>query len=209
MPSRPGPTTPSGRGLTTSQGGSLNANPSTVTYTPGATTTVTNALGVTDTYTLTTLQGVPKITGISRAATGTTAAATETLTYDANGYVRSRTDWNGNETSYTNNAHGMPTSIVEAVGSAVARTTTIAYDPDLRASAGHDHVAGSHPNLYVRYFRESPHDQTDRHHGDDRALCDHGPDPDLDEHLVKLPARNIQARPTATSPPMAMTPAGP
>ena len=123
-----------GRGLTSSQGGtSLNANLVTVTYpTLGTTTTVTNALGVTDTYTFT--RGplgvsAPKVTQVTRAATSTTAAATETMTYDANGYLAILTDWNGNKTSYTNNAHGLPTSLTEGVGSPVTRTVTIAYDP--------------------------------------------------------------------------------
>lgn len=58
----------------------------------------------------------------------TTAAATEMFTYDANGYTASQTDWNGNKTSFTNNAHGLPTVINEAVGSSATRTTTITYD---------------------------------------------------------------------------------
>ncbi len=90
--------------------------------------TVTNALGVADTYTFTTIQGVPKVTQISRAATSTTAAATRSFGYDSNGYLGSATDWNGNVTTYTNNAQGNPTSITEAKGTSVARTTTISYD---------------------------------------------------------------------------------
>jgi YD repeat-containing protein len=106
------------------------------------TTTVTNALGVTDTYTLSPLQNVPKVSKITRAATATTAAATRTITYDANGYVATATDWNGNETSYVNNAHGLPTSVTEATGTTLARTVTIAYDatfvhlPDTITSPG-------------------------------------------------------------------------
>jgi RHS repeat-associated protein len=116
-----------GRGLTSQHGS--GADLTTVTYndTDGS-RTVTNALGVTDTYTFTTLQGVPKVTGISRAATSTTAAATETFSYDSNGFLATATDWNGNQTTYVNNSHGDPTTINEAVGSSVARTTTIAYD---------------------------------------------------------------------------------
>jgi RHS repeat-associated protein len=117
-----------GRGLTSKHGS--GADLTTITYndTDGS-RTVTNATGVTDTYTFTTLQGVPKVTGISRAATSTTAAATETFSYDSNGYLASATDWNGNQTTYVNDSHGDPTTINEAVGSSVARTTTIAYDP--------------------------------------------------------------------------------
>ena len=108
-------------------GSGLSANSTTLSYSSGA-TTVTNAFGVVDTYTFTTYQGVPKVTGISRASTNTTAAATESFTYDSNGYLATATDWNGNATTYTNNSHGQPTTIVEAYGSSVARTTTIAYD---------------------------------------------------------------------------------
>lgn len=119
-----------GRALTNSLGGStINADLTTLTYndTTGD-RTVTNALGVTDTYSFSTLQGVPKVSGISRAATSTTSAATESFTYDSNGYLASATDWNGNQTTYTNNGHGLPTAINEAVSSTAARTTTIAYD---------------------------------------------------------------------------------
>ena len=116
-----------GRGLTNVRGSSADTVTLTYNDTTGA-RTVTNALSVTDTYTYTMLQGIPKVTQISRASTSTTAAATESFSYDSNGYLSSFTDWNGNQTTYTNNSHGMPTTINEAVGASVARTTTIAYD---------------------------------------------------------------------------------
>lgn len=115
------------RGISNQVGGL--ANQITVSYNDPYSRTVTNALGVTDTYTFALLQDTPKVTQISRAATNTTAAATEAFTYDSNGYSSSQTDWNGNQTTYVNNSHGDPTTINEAVGSPVARTTTIAYDP--------------------------------------------------------------------------------
>ena len=58
----------------------------------------------------------------SACAASATATATETIGYDSNGYVNAFTDWNGNQTTYTNNGHGQPTTINEAVGSSVART---------------------------------------------------------------------------------------
>jgi RHS repeat-associated protein len=90
--------------------------------------TLTNALGVTDTYKFTMLQNIPKVTEIDRAATATTAAATEKFAYDANGYLYSQTDWNGNLTTLVNNIHGEPTTINEAVGGSAARTATVTYD---------------------------------------------------------------------------------
>ena len=90
--------------------------------------TVTTALGQRELYKFSTLQNVAKATEIDRLATTTTAAATETFAYDPNGYVASRTDWDGNVTTYQNDAHGDPTTINEAVGTSAARTTMITYD---------------------------------------------------------------------------------
>ena len=115
-----------GQGLSSQLG--TGANFTAVRYNSGGSATVTSPLGVNDTYSFTGLQGIPKVTRITRAATATTAAASELFAYDGNGYTSSRTDWNGNTTTYVNDAHGDPTTIVEAVGRAEARTTTIAYD---------------------------------------------------------------------------------
>ena len=93
--------------------------------------TVTNALGQQEVYRFTKLQGVPKVSEIDRAGTASTASATRRFTYDSNGYLASQTDWNGNAINYVNDVHGQPVSIVEAAGSAQARTTTIAYHATL------------------------------------------------------------------------------
>ena len=90
--------------------------------------TVTGPLGIEETYKFTTLQGVPKVTEIDRAANGSVAAATRTFAYDANGYLAREADWNGNITTYTNDARGQPTQIVYGAGAPVAHTTTIDYD---------------------------------------------------------------------------------
>lgn len=116
-----------GQATESQQGDStLGANTTFFTYNDTS-TTVTNANGVADTYNFSTLQGIPKLTSISRAATSTTAAATESIGYDSNGYINTETDWNGNQTSLVNDSFGDPTSITEAAGTAVARTTTISY----------------------------------------------------------------------------------
>jgi RHS repeat-associated protein len=115
-----------GRGLSSQHGG--GADLTTVSYddTTGN-RTVTNALGQQETYKFSVLQNVPKVTEIDRLASATTAAATRKFTYDANGYAASQTDWNGNLTTYVNDVHGQPTTIVEASGTAQARTTTVTY----------------------------------------------------------------------------------
>ena len=90
---------------------------------------VSNALGLQETYTLITDHGVKKVSQIDRAALGSVAAASRTFTYDANGFEATETDWNSNSTHRTNNGHGQPTSVTEAFGTALARTTSITYDP--------------------------------------------------------------------------------
>jgi RHS repeat-associated protein len=116
-----------GRG-TSNQGG-LVASPLTVSYddTTGN-RTVRSPAGQQEIYKFSILQGGPKIVEIDRLATSSVPAASETFTYDSNGYLASATDWNGHLTTYVNDAHGQPTSITEAAGSVLARTTTISYN---------------------------------------------------------------------------------
>lgn len=99
-----------------------------VAYPSATTRTVTNPLGEVLTYTFSAVQGLPKVTSIARAANSPVASATRNFTYDGNGYLATATDWNGNSTHWTNNSKGLPTSITEAYGNGLARTTTISYD---------------------------------------------------------------------------------
>lgn len=118
-----------GRATSSQLGG--GANLTTVTYDDSqalGVPTITNPLGIQDTYGFTYTQDVPKQSTRNRVASGSILAATQTYTYDGNGYIGSRTDWDGNLTSYTNNSQGFPTKIVEASGSGVARTTSITWD---------------------------------------------------------------------------------
>ena len=118
-----------GRALTAQVGTGANADITTNTYNDTVgTTTVQNALGQQVVYTYAALQGRNKSAKATRTASANVPTATSSWVYDSNGYVSTATDWNGNKTVYTNNAHGDPTTIVEASGTAPARTTTIAYD---------------------------------------------------------------------------------
>jgi RHS repeat-associated protein len=115
----------SGRGISSQHAG--GADLTTIVYNADGSSTVTNALGQQMTYNFATLQGIPKVIEIDRLATGTTSAATQKFTYDANGFVASATDWNGNLTTYVNDTRGEPIIINEAVGTPQARTTNITY----------------------------------------------------------------------------------
>ncbi len=89
--------------------------------------TVTQPLGLQEAY-----PGFGNITEIDRLATATTAAAVRKFTYDSNGYVTSETDWNGNLTTFVNNGHGLPTTVTEAAGTPLARTSSIVWNGTFR-----------------------------------------------------------------------------
>jgi RHS repeat-associated protein len=90
--------------------------------------TVTGPLGNAETYHFTTSQGIAKVSQIDRAANSPVASASRYFSYDGNGYLATATDWDGNSTHWTNNSHGQSTSVTEAYGAGVARTTTVSYD---------------------------------------------------------------------------------
>jgi RHS repeat-associated protein len=118
------------RGVSSKLG--LNVNLTTVTYDDATgNRTVTNALGQQETYKSSLLQGIQKITEVDRTASASVPAAAQTFTYDSNGFVASKKDWDGHLTTFVNDAWGMPTSITEAAGTSLARTTTIHYDDTL------------------------------------------------------------------------------
>jgi len=86
-------------------------------------TTLTDALGTARTYSFQTILGVAKSTGSSQPGGSGCGPSSSGLTYDANGNVARRTDFNGNVTTYGYDlARNLETSRVEGSGSAVART---------------------------------------------------------------------------------------
>jgi RHS repeat-associated protein len=118
-----------GSGRATSSQRAGGADLTTVSYDDSTgNRTVTDPLGNTETYYFSALQGVQKVNKIVRAANSPVAVATRLFTYDTNGYLSNAQDWNGNHTAWTNNTHGLPTSITFASGNALAQTTTISYD---------------------------------------------------------------------------------
>ena len=115
-----------GRALSSQHAG--GADLTTISYNASdGSRTIANALGEREVWKFTTLQGVPKMTEVDRLASASLPAAVRKFTYDSNGYLASQTDWNGNLTSYVNDARGRATTINEAVGTPQARTTTISY----------------------------------------------------------------------------------
>jgi RHS repeat-associated protein len=116
-----------GRGTSAKLGDTLGADLTQIAYSSTG-NVVTGPLGIADTYKTTKMQNLQKTTTISRAANGTVASATESIRYDSNGFRNSLTDWNGNNTSWTNNSNGLPSAVTFASSTTNAQTTNITYD---------------------------------------------------------------------------------
>jgi RHS repeat-associated protein len=98
-------------------------------YNPDGSVSVTNSLGQVLVYKFTPILGVPKVSEIDRLASATVPAAAMTYSYDTNGYIAAISDWNTTLTGLTNDVHGQPLVLSEAVGSSAARVTTNTFHP--------------------------------------------------------------------------------
>src|SRR5581483_12021609 len=124
-----------GRGIvTTHHAGTADVERYQLSYpVSGAQTSVTDPLGTVRSFGFQAVVGAVKNTALSQPERGATTAAT---TYDANGNVASRTDFNGNLASYSYDlARNLETSRTEAAGTPQARTISTSWHPTLRLPA--------------------------------------------------------------------------
>jgi len=104
----------------------------------GTSTTVMDPLSSTRTTTFTTILGVVKPTGNSQPGGSGCSAASNNITYDVNGNVATRTDFNGNRTNYVFDlVRNLETSRTEGLTAAGAntpqtRTITTEWHPTFR-----------------------------------------------------------------------------
>ncbi|AWF80768.1 hypothetical protein BTJ40_08075 [Microbulbifer sp. A4B17] len=102
-----------------------------VEYVDDYTRRITNALGKQTTYNYTDVDGVKRITSVDGEVSANCAAANKSYTYDANGFVASETDWEGNTTTYTRNNLGLELTRTEAAGTAAAKLVTTEWHDTL------------------------------------------------------------------------------
>jgi YD repeat-containing protein len=95
-----------------------------------ASATTTNPLGKQTTYYMVAQGGVPLVTQVEGHPSANCAGANKNYTYDANGFMASKTDWNNNITTYTHNDRGQELSRTEASGTPQARTITTEWHSD-------------------------------------------------------------------------------
>lgn len=108
------------------------------------TTTVTNANGLSTTYTFTSVLGALKIASISQAAGVNCPAAAASTTYDTNGYPSQTLDWNGNRTDYTYDVSGkLLSKVMGANTPATALRQSNVWSGDLLAETDFLDASGS------------------------------------------------------------------
>jgi len=124
-----------GRGISTEGGdGADHYDVAYVNGVSATTATVTGPLGKVGTYTYSRFgSGLPdiRITSVVEQASTYSPAISTSVTYDGNAFIATQVDGEGRTTATTRDAKGRPTTIVEAQGTAIARTTTITWDSTL------------------------------------------------------------------------------
>ncbi|WKL15231.1 DUF6531 domain-containing protein [Comamonas testosteroni] len=119
------------QGRPTSSTHADGAEATTVAYNVDGTTTVTNALGKPTTYHFAVIDGVRRITQVVGEPTANCPMSNSTYTHDVRGLPASKTDNNGNVTTYQYNDRGLETLRVEASGTPSARSIATTWHATL------------------------------------------------------------------------------
>ncbi len=102
------------------------------TFNADGSTTVTNALGKQTTYHFEDINGYRYVASVEGHQTTYCAGANKVYSRDSNGYLLSKTDWNGNVTNYTRDSRGLELSRTEAAGTPQERTITTEWHSEFR-----------------------------------------------------------------------------
>ncbi|WP_444944585.1 hypothetical protein ACJJIK_07030 [Microbulbifer sp. ZKSA006] len=86
--------------------------------------TTTNALGKKTTYYLENVGGINRVTYIEGVQSDNCAASSKSRTYGEDAFISSKTDWEGNITTYTRDSLGRELTRTEAAGTSEAKLIT-------------------------------------------------------------------------------------
>ncbi|MBA1147348.1 RHS repeat protein [Ectothiorhodospiraceae bacterium WFHF3C12] len=132
-------------------------------YNDDGSVTVTNSLGKQVTYRFNPVHGTPRLTQAEGHPTAHCAAANQSYTYTPEGWIASKTDWNGNTTTYDYNERGLVIRKVEAAGTPEQRVTTQTWHAEYRLpnvvtepNRVLDHDYDEQGRLIAREVRERP-----------------------------------------------------
>ena len=120
-----------GRGIATEHAG--GAERIDVAYNSDGSATVIDALNTVRTYDFQAILGVAKRTGVTQPCAVCGGTAAQNVTYDANGNIVTKTDFNGVVTTYVYDlTRNLETSRTEAYGTPDERTITTQWHPTFR-----------------------------------------------------------------------------
>jgi len=131
-----------GKAISSEHSGGRDKN--TLQFLTGNAVRATNSLGKQTIYQFEDIADSRRIVSISGVATQSCAGANKAYTYTPEGWLKSKTDWKGVQTTYSYNALGQEISRTEAFGTPEARTITTEW----------------HPTLYVKTKVTEPNKET-------------------------------------------------
>ncbi|MDO9106321.1 MAG: DUF6531 domain-containing protein, partial [Methylovulum sp.] len=158
-----------GRAIRTEHAGGVNKHSLSFA---GNATTVTDPLNSVSTLNFQTIQGVPRLTGQSQPAGAGCGPAARNLSYDANGNITRRTDFNGNTTCYAYDlTRNLETVRLEGLVPGTACPADLgAYTPAAN-SAERKISSAWHPLWRVRTRIAEPKRLTTLEWGDSASQC--------------------------------------
>lgn len=112
--------------------GPLGANAYSFFSDGDTSTTVENPLGKQTTYHFQSINGVRRVSSVEGHPTPHCAGANRNYTYTPEGWLTSKTDWNGSTTTYQYDARGRETQRTEAAGTPDERVITTTWHPEFR-----------------------------------------------------------------------------
>ncbi len=121
-----------GRAFVSKHAGESGIDQTSIAFNEDGSRTVTNPLGKQTTYHFTTVNDNLRIDYVEGHPSPSCGGTNRNYTYDANGFIASKTDWNGNVTAYTRDEMGRILVKTVAAGTADAKTTAYEYHPTLK-----------------------------------------------------------------------------
>ncbi len=145
-----------GRAISTEHAGSVNRY--TVNYvTPYQQSIVTDPLGTQRAYNFSTILGVVKQTSVNQPAGAGSAACSDSLSYDAQGNVTSRTDFTARKACYANDlTRNLETARVEGLVSTDACPANVATYTPVTGTAQRKVLTQWHPDWRLEGRRSEP-----------------------------------------------------
>jgi len=119
-----------GRAVSSVRAGNTDAT--LISYHEDGGATVTDALGNVRTFRSTVVQAVRRLSAVEGGPCTVCGASSASATYAADGFVASRTDFNGNTSALVHDARGLEVSRTDAVGTSAERTVLTQWHPQFR-----------------------------------------------------------------------------